>query len=69
MTSPQHLKSLSDSELLTRTQHAAKEERRVTIEVLHLLREVDRRRLFAARGFSSLIDYAIRELGYSSGTV
>jgi 5-methylcytosine-specific restriction endonuclease McrA len=38
----------------------------MTLEILHHLREIYRRRLFAMRGFSSLFDYATRELGYSA---
>ena len=33
--------------------------------VLDHLREIAARRLFLRRGFGSLFDYAVRELGYS----
>ena len=61
------LHSMGDSELLLRTKDAVKEERKLMLEVLHLLREVDRRRLYAMLGFSSLYEYAIKELAYSGG--
>jgi hypothetical protein len=58
---------LSDSELLTKTHDCARKERRVVSELLWHLREVESRRLFAARGFSSLFEYTVKELGYSEG--
>lgn len=60
-----NLTHLTDAQLLTDTQSLAAEERRLMTEVLHHLFEINRRRLFAIRGFKSLFDYATRELGYS----
>jgi len=65
-TTQQRLHSLTSSELLQRTRQLALEERRIGIELLHYLLEVDRRRLFAPK-FSSLHEYVARELGYSDG--
>jgi hypothetical protein len=62
-----NLKSISDSELLSKTKTLAFEERRIGIEVLHHLREIDARKLFASLGFSSLFAYCMTELGYSEG--
>src|ERR1700733_9315436 len=62
-----NLKSISDSELLATTKRLATEERRIGIEVLHHLREIDARKLFASLGFSSLFVYCTAELGYSEG--
>jgi HNH endonuclease len=62
-----NLKSVSDSELLATTKRLATEERRIGIEVLHHLREIDARKLFASLGFSSLFSYCTTELGYSEG--
>jgi hypothetical protein len=61
------LKSISDSDLLSTTKRLASEERRIGIEVLHHLREIDARKLFASLGLSSLFAYCIAELGYSEG--
>jgi hypothetical protein len=58
---------LSDSELLAKTHDCVREERRAVTELLWHLREVESRRLFAARGFSSLFEYTVKELGYSEG--
>ncbi len=57
--------SLSNQALHLKLVSLATEERRITLEVLIHLREVERRRLFAERGHSSLFDYAVRELTYS----
>jgi len=62
-----NLKSISDSELLATTKRLATEERRIGIEVLHHLREIDARKLYASLGFSSLFVYCTTELGYSEG--
>jgi hypothetical protein len=43
------------------------EEKRIGIEVLHHLREIDARKLFASLGFSSLFLYCTQELKYSEG--
>jgi hypothetical protein len=37
------------------------------VSILHHLREIERRRLFADLGYSSLFDYAVGELKYSEG--
>ena len=60
-----YLREYSDDELLRKTKDLAREERRLTVEVLYHLREVERRRLFTSLGFETLHSYAIRELGYS----
>src|SRR5438045_2173558 len=60
------LSRFSDQELLEQTQFLAQEERRIGLEVLHHLREVDRRRLYA-RTYSSLHEFVVKELHYSDG--
>jgi hypothetical protein len=67
MSFESNLKSISDSELLLSTKRLACEEKRIGIEVLHHLKEVDVRKLFASIGFSSLFAYCTEELGYSEG--
>ena len=62
-----NLKSLSGSELLSRTKSLVAEERRVSADVLHYLREIERSRIFAEAGFSSLFTYCVEELRYSEG--
>lgn len=60
-----NLKNLSDQELLLRTDDLARRERELLNQVLHHLREIERRRLFSDLGYKSLFDYAVKRLGYS----
>lgn len=59
---------LSDTELLSRAKFTVQRERDVTIEVVHILREIERRKLFSDLGYSSLFDYAMGELRYSKSS-
>ncbi len=63
-----NLRNISDKMLLENTSSLAQKERDVTLEVLHHLREVERRSLFAKRSYSSLFEYAVKELKYSEGS-
>ncbi len=58
--------TLNNHDLLARARELAHEERRAGVALLHHLREIDRRRLFALN-HSSLHEYVVRELGYSDG--
>jgi 5-methylcytosine-specific restriction endonuclease McrA len=60
------LSRLSDRELLSKLQALARRERLTTIEILRHLNEVERRRLYAKQGFSSMFDYCTRSLRYSA---
>ena len=62
------LTSLSDSNLLSQTKLLVQKERKITVEVLEHLCEIDQRKLYLKRGFSSLFNYATKELGYSEGS-
>lgn len=59
------LKSLSDSALLHQTKTLVGDEARITSLVIECLEEVDRRQLHLSMGFSSLFEFATRELGYA----
>ena len=61
------IKQLSNKELLSQTKLLVQKERDIHIQVLRHLAEIDSRKLFFKQGFSSLFDYAVRELGYSEG--
>lgn len=63
-----NLTSLSDKALLENVVLLAQAERDTTLKVLHHLREVERRMLFAKLGFSSLYEYAVKELKYSESS-
>ncbi len=60
------LRSLSDDLLLKSTLQLAQKERETTLEVLHHLREVERRSLSATLAYPSLFEYAVKELKYSA---
>jgi 5-methylcytosine-specific restriction endonuclease McrA len=60
-----NLKSLSNEVLLQNTQALVVEERKLTTQILWNLHEIQRRRLFAERGYGSLFEYAVQALGYS----
>ena len=57
--------ALSDDRLLARTKELSGVEHQLEVVVIDHLREIQKRRLYLRRGFSSLFDYAVRELGYS----
>ncbi|MGE3757085.1 MAG: HNH endonuclease [Pseudobdellovibrionaceae bacterium] len=59
------LKKLTNSELVESTFKAIKEERRITVEVLHHFRELEHRKIFLEKGYPSLFAYIVKELGYS----
>jgi hypothetical protein len=56
---------MSDQELLERIGALAREERRITRQLLECLEEVERRGLHLQRGYGSLFAWACAELGYS----
>ena len=57
--------ALSDRELLRETRNLVRHERHLQGAVIDHLAEIEARGLYLQRGFSSLFDYAVRELGYS----
>ena len=63
-----NLNSISDQELFEKIRFLSQEERRITSEVLKLLREVSRRRLYAKRGHESLFTFLVKEMGYDEAS-
>ena len=61
------LSGLPDQVLLAHTRSLVRHEQALQLAVLDHLREVHARHLHLRLGFSSLFDYAVRELGYSEG--
>ena len=57
--------SLSDRELLRETSKLVGHERHLQGAIIDHLTEIGARGLYLERGFSSLFDYTVRELGYS----
>ena len=62
-----NLNHIKDKDLLTQMRQLIQSERDLLVSILHHLREIERRRLFADLGYSSLFDYAVGELKYSEG--
>jgi len=59
------ISSLSDQALLQKTLSLVKREKEILSEILLHLREVQRRRLYCDRGYGSLFQYCVKELGYT----
>lgn len=59
-----NFKAITDKNLIEKTERLVREERETLTSVLHHLREIDRRRLFASMGYKSLFDFAVKHLGY-----
>ncbi len=57
--------TLSNDNLITAVRSLVKEERRITRDILDHINEVERRRLFADLGFSSIFDWLVKDIGYS----
>ena len=62
-----YLNHIADDKLLSQIEIMVRKERHIQIGVIHHLAEIDTRRLYLKRGYSSLHDYATRGLGYSDG--
>ena len=58
--------ALPDYLLLSQTRQLARHEQALQILVLDHLREIEVRRLHLTRGYGSLFDYVVRELGYTA---
>ncbi len=58
-------KKLGIEELLRQAHTAVANERALQAEVIRLLAEVDRRRLYASLGYRSLFDFCVKKLRYS----
>ncbi len=63
-----NLKSLDGEALIGITKRLVGEERLKTLQVIEHLQEIYDRRLHLARGFRSLHEFLVRELGYCDGT-
>ena len=57
--------ALPDQVLLEQTRMLARHEQALQLSVLDHLREIEARRLYLRRGYSSLFDYTVRELRYT----
>ena len=63
-----NLKQVSNEDLISNLKNLVKTERRVGVEILHHLKEVERRDLHLKLGYSSLFIYMVEELKYAEGS-
>ena len=66
--SSSHLRALSDADLIANTRALLAKERVIRTEVIRHLIEIERRRLYAERGYPSLFEFCIRELNLSNAS-
>lgn len=59
------ISSLTEAELTLNLKNAVTAEKFASFKVIEYLAEVDARRLYAVQAYSSLFEYAVKELGYS----
>ena len=59
---------MTDDQLLSQTKNLVQKERQINILVLQHLQEIESRKLYLKRGFSSLFEYTVKELGYSESS-
>ena len=68
VTTGTSLKTMSNDQLLLQTKNLVQKERQINLQVLQHLQEIEKRKLYLKRGFSSLFEYAVKELGYSESS-
>ena len=63
---PALLRKLSDSDFIDQMESNAGIEHSSTIKMLHFINDLERRKLFLDLGYSSVFDYCVRRIKYSS---
>lgn len=63
-----HLTDLRNEDLLRKAKDLVSQERHLQAELLHYLKEIERRKLFLDRGYGSMFDFVTKELGYSESS-
>jgi 5-methylcytosine-specific restriction endonuclease McrA len=63
---PALLRKLSDSDFIDQMESNAGVEHSSTIKMLHFINDLERRKLFLDLGYSSVFDYCVRRIKYSS---
>jgi 5-methylcytosine-specific restriction endonuclease McrA len=63
---PTLLRKLSDSDFIDQMESIAGIEHSSTIRMLHFINDLERRKLFLDLGYSSVFDYCVRRIKYSS---
>jgi exonuclease VII small subunit len=60
-----NFQNISNTELMTNFENLVVNERKITAHIIKHVAEIDRRKLFLEKGFTSLFDYLVSEIGYS----
>ena len=68
MPTTPNVSRLSDHQLLAGAKELARRERHLNLQIIEHLSEIDRRGLHLRRGYGSLFDYAVKELGFGEGS-
>jgi hypothetical protein len=63
-----NLKSLSDSELLNGVRSLRANERKLDRQIVEYICEIETRRLYAEIGYPNIIDWLVKDLGYSESS-
>jgi len=63
------LLGISNTELINRLEKLVVQEQNLTLTILPYLVEVERRRIYFEKAYSTLTDYCIHELGYGDSSV
>ena len=62
------LKSVSNTELITRLKELVSQERDCTLGILRLINEVEDRGLYLELAYSTITEYCVQELGYGESS-
>jgi hypothetical protein len=57
----------SDPQLIVRLKSAAKQERLILQQILKMIAEIDRQKLYLQQAYPSMFEFLVREIGYSEG--
>lgn len=57
----------SNETLIAEFHQLVRSERKITLQVLQMIGEIDRRKIFLARAYPSLFEFLTKEFGYSAG--
>src|SRR6059058_4003106 len=60
--------SAQDQLVLNKLENLVQTERRITLAIIELIREVDEKRIYLGLGFASLFEMLTRKFGYSAGS-
>ncbi len=68
LLNPSPFKQLSNEALISKTEALCAEERRITLDILLHLQAIEMRMVYAELGYSSLFEFAVKQLKYSKGS-